>query len=322
MFIRSHPGAFAFGALLFATLRTMKLYRIDAALVAGLTATSAAAMFWLATPENYSWGGATILVSMLWLAAPRGEHDTWTGPVQSAISFCITITNWAAGLIAAFMALGLRRAILVSVSGLMIICVLEPVQYVLYPHAGGFLNVQQEKLYSVLDPAKATFSPLKRVVAMADHVFVAPKYVVLSQDERLAPFKLSFQTMELVGDPAAAVALAGWFALLGMGVWAVVKGRVPKIVAVGVGLVLLANVLLHMVYGEEVFLYSMHFISLYALIAGWACLGSRRIALPLIAVTAIASHIHNAHQFAQVVEVVNSGRLWPHITGPLVPPCN
>lgn len=314
-------GAFTFGAILYATVRTLGLHRIDSVLVSALTATSAASVFWLSTPENYAWGAATILLSMLWLAAPRGRHDLWTGPVQSALSLAITVTNWMAGLIAAVMALGVRRAIMVSAVGLVIVAALQPVQYELYPRAGGFLNLQQEALYSVLRPEKAQFSPLKRLVAMGDHVFVAPKHVVVAQNERLAPFKLSFQTLEIAQDPIAAVALVGWLLLMALGVWAALRGRVPKPVAIAVGILIGANVLLHMVYGEELFLYSMHFISLYALVAAWACLGTRWIALPLIVVTAVAGHLHNGQAFTEVIRVVNSGELWPHITGSLMPPC-
>lgn len=314
-------GAFAFGGLLYAALRTMGTRRLEALAVTALAATSAGGVHWLSTPENFSWGAASILVAMIWLAAPRGRHDAWTGPAQSAISMMVTVSNWMAGLAAAVVAVGVRRAIAVSATGLLIVALLTPVQSALFPNAGGFLNVRQELMYSVANSDKAQLAPVNRLLAMFDHVLVAPDVQILPQNEPLAPFKLSYQSLQVANGPVAAVALAGWLGLLGLGVWSMARGRVRKDLAVGVGAVLAGNVLLHLVYGEEVFLYAMHFVTLFALIVGFATRGPRWLIVPVIVATATASHVNNSQHFDRVVDVVNSGRLRPRIEGPLLPPC-
>ena len=309
-------GAFIFSGLLFVTLRVLRLRRIDAGLVVALVCTSAAGVHWLSTPENFAWGASSILIAILWLAVPRGAHDVWSGPLQAATTLAITVTNGVAGLIAAVLALGVRRGLQAATAGFLIIAILTPLQYAIYPTAGRFLNFRGEGKFSVLETGGAAIAPIKRLVGLSAHVVAAPRALVVAQNEARAPYKLSYQTLDVVRGPAGVITLAGWTLLLTLGIWAALKEHVSPQVSIAVGLMIAANVCLHLVYGEEVFLYALHFACLYAVVAAWACLTLRKVAVPILLVTVVASHLHNSAQFSEVARIVNSGRLAAHQTHP------
>ncbi|WP_309645865.1 hypothetical protein [Phenylobacterium sp.] len=312
-------GAFAFCVVMFATLRVVGLRRVDSAMVVALACTSAGGLHWLSVPENYALGAASLLVPILWLAAPRGEFDRSFGPLQSALSMSITVTNWMAGLAAALVALGVRKGVKVSVLGFLIVALLTPLQSAIYPTAGRFLGFRGEMQYSVVGSERPPPAMLGRIVGITDHALIAPDHTIVAQDRAVAPLTISYQTTQIALHPAAIVARLGWVALLAMGIYAAFRGRVSAQVATVTALVLAGNILLHLVYGEEVFLYALHFVSLYSLIAGWACLASRRAAIPLLLITIVAAHLHNSQQFSEVVKIVNSGELVPAVASSTLP---
>jgi hypothetical protein len=71
--IQAYVGATAagFGALLYTAARTLRIGRIDAALVCGLFLSTACAIFWLPIPESHVAGGATLLIALIWLGQPH-----------------------------------------------------------------------------------------------------------------------------------------------------------------------------------------------------------------------------------------------------------
>ena len=113
-------GARLFGALvaagwitlLYALLRLSGLRRGDAGIFALLGLGSAAAVIWLSVPETYALGSASLMLPLLVLAAARYRPmPLWTWVLAGAASFAITVTNWMAGLAAAWRGLGSRRCV-------------------------------------------------------------------------------------------------------------------------------------------------------------------------------------------------------------------
>lgn len=75
---------------------------VAAALFTGLGLASAACVFWLAVPESFAFGSATVMCGLMpaALAGRLPVRERWT-TVASAFSLSVTTPNWTAGLLAA-----------------------------------------------------------------------------------------------------------------------------------------------------------------------------------------------------------------------------
>lgn len=303
-------GAFALGLVTYLALRAVRLQRIDAVLLAAALPSTAGGIYWMAVPETYAWGAVSLLVPLIWATRARGSHDRWSGPLQSAFSLSVTVTNWIAGLAAALVALPLRKAIWVSLLGFLIIAALTPIQSAIYPKAGRFLNFKQEIIFTVADGRKAKPMVVERLVGMTAHSLVAPQTSILEQPEPLAPFKLSKTTRSVISGPLQGAALAGWVLLLGLGLASARKGLVAAQVVAIVGLVLAGFAALHLVYGEDVFLYALHFAPMYLMVAAWGLVGPwRNVSRLVLIATLPLSFFVNLQAFRADVALVNVGRL-------------
>lgn len=61
--------------------------------------------------------------------------------------------------------------------------------------------------------------------------------------------------------------MIAWLGLLALGIWGAIQNRQAHTFSIGLGLMLLANGLLHSVYGEVTFLYAMHVIPMLTVLA-------------------------------------------------------
>jgi hypothetical protein len=289
-----------FGGTLYAVVRAMGAARVDAVLSAALFLSTAASWFWLPIPETFVLGAASMLVSVLWLALPRGTHDQWSAPLQSIVSLSITISNWFAGLLAALIGLGWRRAFVVSSIAFSIVGALTFVQYRLFPKAGALFNIWRDNDMS--HGARGDF--LQHAQTFFVHSLAAghPQlHVTNTLIEAGIMSRMQFATFE----PSAATIgyLLAWAVLAAAGVFAAVRGHVSRQVALLVGGVLVFCFCLHAVYGLETFLYSMHFAPFFVLVASWALLLGkpiRNVMRGLVLVAVMTGALHNGAVFADM----------------------
>ena len=295
-------GAFILTVSFYALMRACRLPRLDAVLGVTLLSSTAAAVFWLSVPETYALGAASIVLALLWLAVPRGTHDVWSGPVQSAGTLSITLTNWVAGLVTLILGLGWRRAIWAGFIGFGIVALLTVVQYVGYPQAGRFLAIVGEKEYADLGESA---SLLSRITTATFHSLLAPAPDTTQQTIGDL-MRLTVQTQAPAHSPIALVGFVGWLALIAGGVITMVKGKIPVRMSLAVAIILAAQIVLHLVYGSETFLYALHFAPLFALIAAWGLTSTfRPVLLGVMAVTALLGFWHNTSQFRQTAILFN-----------------
>jgi hypothetical protein len=92
---------------------------------------------------------------------------------------------------------------------------------------------------------------------------------------------------------AAVSARAAWAALLVLGLWGAVRVRALRPVAVGLGLMLAAQVALHGVYGYPTFLYSLHFLPMLVAAAAFAWFTPARWVACALAVVVIGIGVPN-----------------------------
>jgi hypothetical protein len=76
------------------------------------------------------------------------------------------------------------------------------------------------------------------------------------------------------------------------------------------GLAILGQLALHILYGEETFLYSLHFVPLLIVVAAASTLTSTRpYALALVALLLATTTINNAQVFQQVSQLAQGAYL-------------
>lgn len=289
-------GAFAFTSMFYAAARTMRLLRIDAVLITFLMLSTSASIFWLPIPETYPLGAASMLLALVWLGIPRGEHDHVTGPLQSIVALSVTITNWSAGILAAVLALGVRRAISITLAAFAITVILSGIQQYAFPPSGKLFDFAAEQTYR--DPLRH-HSTGEGLAAFAGQSLLAPKLKVdriRDEPPNLGVLYISAIPSDL--SPTAWAAVAGWAALLLLGVAGAFRGRVPQRSAIFVLSMLAGQVILHSLYGTILFLYSLHFTPFIVLIVGFAStLPWRKTVLSLVALTALLTFSHNINRF-------------------------
>ena len=66
-----------YAVLAYVALRTFALSRIDALLGVALLYSTAAATYWIGFPEWVAFGAASVLVSVIWIAAPALRSRAW-----------------------------------------------------------------------------------------------------------------------------------------------------------------------------------------------------------------------------------------------------
>ena len=149
------------------------------------------------------------------------------------------------------------------------------------------------------------------------------------------PFMVTQVSSPGSGSWWGAVAVGLWMALLALGLWGFFASKKHTKLRLVLGLSLLGQIGLHLVYGDETFLYSLHFLPLLIVLSAFSTLTRARLAsLVLAGILLITLGINNGLQFAQAVEyfshhgtprsqvqsemVLRSSDPWPRGTGHIV----
>ena len=330
--------AAAWAAGIYALGRLLGASRIEAAVFALVGITSASFVYWFSVPETYAWGSLTIL-GVLLVAARTSEAPPRDGMLvaASAASLSMTVTNWMAGLFLAFFTRSRKSAVRISLMALALVAVLAIVQKVLFPTSNlFFLGSTEEADYVGLGHSGGAWRELP-VLFLASMTMPAQR--------TLAPAKppdwmlLSIQDSSPgSASPYGPLALVLWVALLCGGAYGLVaayfEGR-HRTYARVLGATLLGQVGLHLVYGEETFLYVAHQaplllgIALFALrlrarpmvVAGAALLSALDLTNNLRAFSASETHVATSLTEREKVMRAMSERpreVWPRGRGHVV----
>ena len=297
--------SFTLGAIFYAVLRVFRIGRFDAVLVSLLLLSTASSWIWLGMPETFALGAVTMLIPVIWLAVPRGAHDSWSAVAQSAISLTVTISNWSAGILAVLIAFGWRRCFVVSSVAFSIVAMLTVLQYRVYPEAGRFFDIWPvDNFYGVhgtLWQHTETFFLKSLAAAPPDLITPALDHSGKGQFSRM-------QFASPSTEPAAILYILIWVGLVGLGIKAVREGNVALKPALLVGSMIAFNFVIHIFFGVETVLYSLHFVPFFAIVASWALLGGWRPHLVRLAVVAAIGLgvMHNGATFNNVVTWFNA----------------
>jgi hypothetical protein len=300
--------AAAWVAVLYAMLRAIGCRWLAATSFSLLGAVSAAAWFWLPISETYALGSITIMAAVIVAAVleRRALRDRWL-VLANVLSFSITVTNWMAGIAATLAFRPLRRAALIVVGAFALCVVLWPAQLVIAPRVQFFMKSQENELNYLF--YEDSGGPLTKLRGLALNGVVMPKLETYRQERQLHSRVLGVQHA-----PPGGASVAGWPAVvlwvgaLGLGGWAFARDRERKRLRLAVGALLAGQLVLHLVYGEEVFLYALHYTPVLLVVAAWAALGAfPRVSVALALALLVPVSVNNHAAFQQGAEFVNQG---------------
>lgn len=299
--------AAVYAALLCVLLRLLGLRRLDAVLFTAVGCVGASAIFWLAVPETFTFGAVGILFTLaVGAAALHRPLSDWWYVAAGTATLGMTLTNWASGILLAFTQRPLARAVQICLNVVAVTTLLWAVERVIYP-GSKFLNPGDSHRMETLTPARV------RAVGrdFFAHSAVMPQVEACTKTsaEARGRYFLSVQAAGLGSGGATAVAATvAWAGLLLLGLAALIRGRVDARFRFVLGMSILFQLILHMRYGGEIFLYSMHWWALLVpLVALSALTRVRPLALALAALFVVTAPISNLAQWRISAAAFTSG---------------
>lgn len=331
-------------ATLFILLRLMGCRRLDSVLFSVLGAISAAAVFWLPVPETFVWGSLTILFAFCLLAV-MDSHPVGSAwhVIIGTLTMSATLTNWMVGILLTFVTQHWKRALQLAVNAFCVMVLLWGLQKAVFPTAQFLLsNPEVDETTWLLHPQSG--GPLNVVQSFFFHSMITPSiglvedaaFVLIGTDRVRLGHRLGTQfsapgSASVIGLVAAII----WFILLVAGFIALFSVKQHRPLRIVLGLTILGQLGLHLVYGEETFLYSLHFAPLLIVLTALCTLTPmRRVVLVLTGVLIVFGGVNNwlqfveacdlASQFTAEREIVQDAmqgdptRLWPRGRGHVV----
>lgn len=296
--------AAAWIAVCYAVARSLRFARRDALLIAIVMLASASALCWISVPDTRTVGSVSMLACVLVaVAAERRPVPDWLVTTAVAASLSMTITNGIAGLALLVVTRPIKRAAQLAVNAFVVVVVLQVVQGLMYPTVRSITQLGSEQRF-LFYPASGTL--LNKLAVMGLHSVVMPGVQTPIEVETRTPM-LSVQLASPdLSSVAGVVALGVWVVALAWGVRGWYRCASGSAALKVIALTAVGQVALHLVYGEETFLYTLHLMPLLVLIAACVMKSARPLwGRALFAALALALIVHNATQIVGVRETLD-----------------
>lgn len=263
------------GGMLYVCFRGLGLRRPDAIVFTALGASTSASIFWFPVPESYGVGALSVMITFaLGTAIFRYKLPPIVQALASASSLAIATTNWMAGILLVFGANTYKRATRITFDALLIVTLLFAVQKVLDPNSQFFVPGSHEWKFVLHESAGG---PLNKILVFFLYGIAIPPIPHLSDYASPDWRGLSIQLAQPITlAPAAMAALLGFAGLMVTGLIAALRNTASRGMAQVLVLYILFEVLLHLLYGDETFLFALNYVPAMVLIAGCAALSSYR----------------------------------------------
>jgi hypothetical protein len=254
---------------LFALLRLIGCRRTDAIAFALVGATSAGAMFWAPIPETHTLAAPTIVLAMIVFAAAAHRRIPALIEVASgALTLGVTLTNWMASLLGSFLRRRWWRAALISVSSFALVTALWGAQKRLIPSSPFFLGNPPGGEHMMSPEARG---PRRITEAFFLHTIVMPAIAVADRPGAGEwPVMLVQPSRPGSAGVASVVAVVLWSALLLTGLASLARTSGRERLRVYLAFLLAGQFGLHLLFGDETFLYAPDFLSVLIVVAAFA----------------------------------------------------
>ena len=300
--------AAAWAVCVFVCGRVLGIRIVDSVLFTAVGLAGAAARFWLVVPETFAIGGIALLASVA-VAARADTYalgDRWYVATGVA-TFGSTLTNWSTGILLALTTRSFSRTVRISLQVVGATALLWIVEKLMFPNVVFIfdpLGVRQyfhsPDLTRVIDVTRVFFS----------HVAVAPRIeacrsMVLPE----TPFLLTFQGSGLgSGGPLSVVAMIVWLAMLVTGIYAIISSKSNSKARFVIGGTLIFQYGLHLIYGGESFLYSIHWWGLLVILVALGLRTKAEWAVRLFAIAfVLTAGAHNVRSWESAIPAFHNG---------------
>jgi hypothetical protein len=304
--------AFLYIFLQYSVLRIITGHWLDAIIFTSLAAFSASAIFWMPVPESFLIGSLSILlVIFLAIFLRLRNHPIITNVLINLISLSVTITNWAIGMLATILYLNWKRLIMVIIISFGIASILWTAEKKVFPEAQFFFTGSSRMKEFIFYPSLPRIIEVSRTTFF--HSMVMPEIMIQNKMEKTN--YLSIQQSPLIYRTKFGFsALILWVVLLLGGLIGIfsysIKEKKNAIFLVG-SLVFMLG--MHLFFGEETFLYSMHFLPFLVLFASLSShTRYRKCFLGVALVLIIFVVINNFGQFNNAAEIVDQLAEYAH----------
>lgn len=303
-------GGGLWGGTLFMLFRLLGCRRLDATVFTVLGLVSASALFWLPLPNSYSWGSLSIMLALvLLLYTEQRPLGASVYVAASALTLSFTVTNWMAGLLVSLARWPWKQAVQLSVNAFCLVVILWGLQKVIFPSAVFFIGHREETSF-VNHPQAGGIANVAS--SMVFHSLVAPAVRFLKDDAyaqaNADAFRLSERLTFQFSAPGSAgplglVAVGLWSALLLNGFWRMLTMDHHLRFRLVLGGMLAFEIVLHMLYGEETFVYSLNFMPLLLAVAVMGTFGpGRRLVTGMAGVLVLCVALNNWQQFQEATQ--------------------
>lgn len=297
----------ASAALCFVALRFLDLPRLPATAFTGAFLGSASFVYWSAVPELNSPAMLSILVALT-LFAHGGVQNRLVWILASAATMGITITNWSIGLIATFVQERPKRFIQISAAALLLVFAISVVQSLVFRASPIlFLRVAGEYRFTQVAMEKdgqGKWNPLSSTRSLFLTTISAPYSNVERQTGDLV---ITNQDSGFFARSSLGIAVAiSWIAVLSCGAYGAIRNTGRRQVALGLGLMIAFQLMLHCIYGDPTFLYAPHFLPLLIMGAAFSWFSPMRwAAVGFVIFVSLAGFVDNAAQFRSAAGLAN-----------------
>ncbi len=295
-------------ALLYVAARAAGVPRLGAALAVALAPASAAALFWWPLPETYALGSMAIAAGLATAAvATRRRIPTPVHLAAGVLGLGVTITNWMVSLATLAVFEPRRRAVALALATLAIVYAVWSVEAVSLPQPPATpMSPREVKRYSsrfIFHPDAGGPIPILRAEWITP-ILAPPPIAIDPVDSDPPQAMVSFQKSSIFrGGPLAVAATVAWLSALALGLYGLAAGPVDPRFRLVLGAVLAGQVVLHLLHGEETFLYSLHFLPVLLLTAAMGTTTRfGRASEALLALTIVLALANNLGRLREVVE--------------------
>ena len=286
-------------AFVYALARALLRKILFALLTTAFMLTSATFIFWSAVPETFLFGSAAI--SATFFFAIVGNSSPRIHVLLHVFSLAFTITNWLAAILASLSRFKLSSAVMVFLAGAIIASVLAIWQQGFLPGAPVFFlhmgpeDIKREGAFMALP----SLENIPLYVARVSNYFFA----TVIAPEPAYNGKGVYSSLNY--SPVGWIGIASWLVIFGAGVVRAFFISSRRRFLIVVGGFTVYQLALHLVYGDEPFLYSMHFLPALILIGCLSLTGKyRNYFAALMCISIICNLVNNVTRFLEAIALM------------------
>jgi hypothetical protein len=297
-------------AMMYAVLRLMDLSIVPSLLFTGIFVVSTPGILFLGIHERLILGGLTILVMVaVFLLHQRRLVPASILMLAAALTLGVTVTNFMIGVLGLLLVLGIRRGIQASANALVVVMFLNVLVVVAFPTSSTLLDVRSWPFLTTVFSGHAERLEKggnfwDKVKAFSFYSVILPEPQIQTKPEGSDIQYLSVQKVGIEEDDEIwYLAAALWVVLLAMGARNLMVSRRWNTLAKLLGLGVLGQFCLFMLYGAETVLFSPYYVPLMVLVAAmsWRACATRRAAFIFALMFLVVLVFNNGEEFIEAL---------------------